>query len=125
MVSCAVRSALQIPKDENLMINRRELLGITAGASATLLTPELLRAQRQQSGKLIQRAKTWGQFFLKYVVSHPAVIAVRAGTSKATHMLDNLGRGIGRLQNEAMRERMAKLVDAWPPAPGRGRGAGA
>jgi predicted aldo/keto reductase-like oxidoreductase len=27
-------------------------------------------------------AKTWGQFFLKYVVSHPAVTVVRAGTSQ-------------------------------------------
>jgi aryl-alcohol dehydrogenase-like predicted oxidoreductase len=67
-------------------------------------------------------ATTWGQFFLKYVVSHPAVTAVRAGTTKATHMLDNIGGGIGRLPNEAMRRRMAELADRWPPPPGRGRG---
>lgn len=63
-------------------------------------------------------AKTWAQFFLKYIVSHPAVTAVRPGTTKATHMLDNIGGGIGRLPNEATRKRMAELVDAWPkPAP--------
>ena len=63
-------------------------------------------------------AKTWAQFFLKYVISHPAVTAVRPGTTKATHMLDNIGGGIGRLPNEATRKRMAELVDAWPkPAP--------
>src|SRR5689334_664855 len=38
------------------MINRREFLGITAGAGTMLLTPELTRALRQQSGKVIQRA---------------------------------------------------------------------
>src|SRR4051812_36251104 len=39
------------------MINRREFLGITAGAGAALgLTPDLLRAFQQSSGKLIQRA---------------------------------------------------------------------
>jgi aryl-alcohol dehydrogenase-like predicted oxidoreductase len=61
-------------------------------------------------------AKTWGQFLLKYLVSHPAVTAVRAGTTKATHMLDNIGGGIGRLPNEATRKRMAALIDALPPA---------
>jgi aryl-alcohol dehydrogenase-like predicted oxidoreductase len=59
-------------------------------------------------------AKTWSQFFLKYVISHPAVIVARTGTTKAVHMLDNLGGGIGRLPNEAMRKRMARLVDSLP-----------
>jgi aryl-alcohol dehydrogenase-like predicted oxidoreductase len=62
-------------------------------------------------------AKTWAQFFLKYVVSHPAVTVVRAGTEKATHMLDNIGGGSGRLPNEATRKRMAQLVDSLPEAP--------
>jgi aryl-alcohol dehydrogenase-like predicted oxidoreductase len=62
-------------------------------------------------------AKTWAQFFLKYVVSHPAITVVRAGTEKATHMLDNIGGGSGRLPNEATRKRMAQLVDAFPQAP--------
>ena len=62
-------------------------------------------------------AKTWAQFFLKYVISHPAVTVARVGTTKAHHMLDNLGGGIGRLPNEATRKRMAELVDALPPLP--------
>jgi len=62
-------------------------------------------------------AKTWAQFFLKYVVSHPAVTVVRTGTTKAEHMLDNIGGGIGRLPDEAMRKRMAELVDTFPPTP--------
>ena len=62
-------------------------------------------------------AKTWAQFFLKYVVSHPAVTVVRTGTTQAKHMLDNIGGGIGRLPDEAARKRMAELVDALPPTP--------
>ena len=65
-------------------------------------------------------AKTWAQFFLKYVVSHPAVTVVRTGTTKAAHMLDNIGGGIGRLPNEATRKRMAELVDSLPPTPPAG-----
>ena len=62
-------------------------------------------------------AKTWAQFSLKYVLSHPAVIVARTGTTQAAHMLENIGGGIGRLPNEAMRKRMAAFVDALPPTP--------
>ena len=62
-------------------------------------------------------AKTWPQFLLKYVLGHPAVIVAREGTTNAAHMLDNIAGGIGRLPNEAMRKRMAELVDSFPPTP--------
>jgi aryl-alcohol dehydrogenase-like predicted oxidoreductase len=61
-------------------------------------------------------ARTWAQFFLKYVISHPAVTVARVGTTKAHHMLDNIGGGIGRLPDEATRRRMAELIDSLPPA---------
>jgi aryl-alcohol dehydrogenase-like predicted oxidoreductase len=59
-------------------------------------------------------AKTWAQFFLKFVVSHPAVTLVRAGTNNPAHMVENIGGGIGRLPNEATRKRMADLAATWP-----------
>lgn len=59
-------------------------------------------------------ARTWAQFFLKFVVSHPAVSVVRAGTTQAKHMLENIGGGIGRVPDQAMRKRMTTLVDALP-----------
>jgi len=37
------------------------------------------------------------------------------GTTKASHMLDNMGGGIGRLPDEATRKRMAAFIDALPP----------
>jgi aryl-alcohol dehydrogenase-like predicted oxidoreductase len=61
-------------------------------------------------------AKTWAQFFLKYVVSHPAVTVVTPATSQPRNMLDNLAGGSGRLPNEAMRRRMAEFIDALPAA---------
>ena len=68
-------------------------------------------------------AGTWAQFFLKYVISHPAVTVVRTGTSQARHMLDNIGGGSGRLPNQATRKRMAELVDSWPQAGTAGQAA--
>jgi aryl-alcohol dehydrogenase-like predicted oxidoreductase len=66
-------------------------------------------------------ATTWAQFFIKYVLSNPAVTAVTPATSQARHMIDNIGGGIGRLPDDAMRQRMIELVDALPPAPPRQR----
>jgi aryl-alcohol dehydrogenase-like predicted oxidoreductase len=63
-------------------------------------------------------AKTWAQFFGKYVISHPAITVARIGTTKPQHMLDNMASGVGRLPNEATRKRMAALIDSFPaPVP--------
>jgi len=59
-------------------------------------------------------ARSWAQFFLKFVASHPAVTAVTPSTSKAVHMADNMGGALGRLPDAAMRKRMIELVDALP-----------
>lgn len=61
-------------------------------------------------------ASTWAQFFLKFLVGHPAVTAVTPATSKAANMIDNIGGGIGRLPDAATRQKMAALIDALPPA---------
>jgi len=62
-------------------------------------------------------AKSWAQFFLKYVLSHPAITVARVGTTKPHHMLDNIGGGIGKLPDEATRKRMAAFIDSMPPLP--------
>ena len=51
-------------------------------------------------------AATWAQFFLKWIVSHPAVTCAIPGTGKPEHLLDNLGGGTGALPDAAMRRRM-------------------
>lgn len=55
--------------------------------------------------------KSWGQFFLKYILSHPAVTCVIPATSKPHHLTDNMTAGIGRLPDAAMRRRMIAHMD--------------
>ena len=55
-------------------------------------------------------AKTWAQFFLKFILGHPAVTAVIPGTDKPEYMLDNLQAGRGPLPDAAMRRR---IVQYW------------
>jgi len=51
---------------------------------------------------------SWAQFFLKFVVSHPAVTCAIPATSNPRHAADNMGAGFGRLPDKATRERMAE-----------------
>lgn len=57
-------------------------------------------------------ARSWAQFFLKFVLSHPAVTVVTPATSKGKHMIDNMGAAYGRLPDAAMRERMIEHIAA-------------
>jgi aryl-alcohol dehydrogenase-like predicted oxidoreductase len=54
---------------------------------------------------------SWGQFFLKYIVSHPAVTCAIPGTAKVEHLIDNLGAARGRLPDPTMRRRMESFID--------------
>src|SRR5690606_40738955 len=51
-------------------------------------------------------ARSWAQFVLKFVVAHPAVTAATPATSRARHMVDNMGAAYGELPDEATRRRM-------------------
>ena len=55
---------------------------------------------------------SWAQYFLKWIVGHPAVTCTIPGTGRPEHMADNLAAGIGRLPDEAMRKRMAGHFDS-------------
>ena len=55
--------------------------------------------------------KTWGQFFLKFILSNTAVTCVIPGTSKPHHMADNLGAAFGRLPDEKQRLDMIRFVE--------------
>ena len=77
-----------------------------------------------QRGKLFHRVKgkalpewskefdcrSWGQFFLKFIISHPAVTCVIPATSKVHHMQDNMSAGFGRLPAQSLRKRMLSYV---------------
>ncbi len=55
---------------------------------------------------------SWAQFFLKYLLGHPAVTCVIPGTRRVMHLKDNMLAGVGRLPDAALRKRMAQLLDA-------------
>ena len=59
-------------------------------------------------------AETWAQFFLKFAAAHADVTTVTPATSKAHHMLDNMGAGMGRLPDAAEQQRMIDFIDALP-----------
>jgi diketogulonate reductase-like aldo/keto reductase len=56
--------------------------------------------------------RSWGQFFLKYIISHPAVTCVIPATGKPQHLIDNMGAGVGKLPDEAARKKMAAFMDS-------------
>jgi diketogulonate reductase-like aldo/keto reductase len=56
--------------------------------------------------------KSWAQYFLKWIVSHPAVTCAIPGTGRPDHMKDNLGAGQGPMPDEKTRRRMAEHFDA-------------
>ncbi|HSG58225.1 MAG TPA: aldo/keto reductase [Woeseiaceae bacterium] len=55
-------------------------------------------------------ASSWGQFFLKFIISHPAVTCVIPATSKLHHMRDNLEAGFGPLPDPGIRKRMVEFI---------------
>ncbi len=77
------------------------------------------------SGSLFQRVRgralpewaaefdctSWAQFFLKFILGHPAVHCPLPATSKPDHVADNLRAGFGRLPDEKQRARMARALE--------------
>lgn len=76
-----------------------------------------------QMGKLFKKSKgkqlpdlapeldctSWGQFYLKFVIAHPAVTCLIPATAKAKHMRDNMGAGFGAVPSARQREQMLSI----------------
>jgi aryl-alcohol dehydrogenase-like predicted oxidoreductase len=60
--------------------------------------------------------ESWAQYFLKFAAAHPDVTTVTPATSKAHHMLDNIGAAFGRLPDTDEQRRMIEFIDALPEA---------
>jgi aryl-alcohol dehydrogenase-like predicted oxidoreductase len=56
--------------------------------------------------------QSWGQYFLKWIVSHPAVTCAIPGTGKPEHIRDNVAAGFGILPDPATRKKMAQYFDS-------------
>ena len=55
----------------------------------------------------------WAQVLLKFIVSHPAVTCAIPATTRADHVLENIGASYGRLPDGAMRKRIIAQVEAF------------
>jgi predicted aldo/keto reductase-like oxidoreductase len=56
--------------------------------------------------------ESWGQFMLKYVLSHPAVTCTIPGMTKARHVEDNMMAATGRMPNADQRRAQESFFDA-------------
>ncbi len=56
--------------------------------------------------------RSWAQFFLKWIIAHPAVTCTIPATDKPGHLEDNMQGGIGRLPDTKMRQRMAAIASS-------------
>ncbi len=100
----ADRRILPLAEDSGIavLINRPFVEGRVFRAVGNLSLPEW-------AGEF---AESWGQLFLKFIISQPAVTCVIPGTSKLHHMADNLDAGFGRLPDESARLRIAEYFDS-------------
>jgi diketogulonate reductase-like aldo/keto reductase len=87
-------------------------LGIAVLINRPFMSGRLFRAvaDRELPDWARDFADSWGRFFLKFIVSHPAVTCAIPATSKPQHMADNLGAGFGAMPDAATRRRMLSFV---------------
>jgi diketogulonate reductase-like aldo/keto reductase len=99
----------------------RRLLPLAAERGLAVLVNRPFR--RKQLFRLFERhplpewageidCANWAQFFLKFIVSHPAVTCAIPATSRVDHMEENMGALYGRLPEQPMRERMVRYVES-------------
>ena len=53
---------------------------------------------------------SWAQFFLKFILAHPAVTCAIPATRNPDYLVDNMGAALGRLPDAAMRRRMVQYM---------------
>lgn len=58
------------------------------------------------------QCENWAQFFLKFIVSHPAVTCAIPATSQVKHMKQNMQALNGDLPDQAMRSAMIKYFES-------------
>ena len=56
--------------------------------------------------------ESWAQYFLKFLIGHPAVTVAIPSTSKPANMRDNMGAAMGRLPDENTRKRMVEYFES-------------
>jgi diketogulonate reductase-like aldo/keto reductase len=83
----------------NRPYQRGELFGKSRGHALPALAGEL-------------DCNSWGQFYLKFILGHPAVTCVIPATSKIHHVQDNMQANFGRVPDAAQREEMLRIFES-------------
>jgi diketogulonate reductase-like aldo/keto reductase len=73
---------------------------------------ERVRAKQLPNWAAEFDCRSWAQFFLKWIVAHPAVTCVIPATNNPRHMEDNMAAGLGRLPDTKMRQRMLEIASS-------------
>jgi diketogulonate reductase-like aldo/keto reductase len=101
----AEEALLPLAQDRGIatMINRPYQLGALFGKSRDHALPDL-------AGEL--DCSSWGQFYLKFILGHPAVTCIIPATAKANHMADNMLANFGRVPDRVQREEMLRIFES-------------
>ena len=99
---------------ENRLLPAAADLGVAVLINRPFVAGRLFRAvgDRPLPDWAAEFAASWGQFFLKFIVSHPAVTCAIPATSKLRHMVDNAGAGHGPMPDAATRKRMVEFIES-------------
>jgi diketogulonate reductase-like aldo/keto reductase len=106
-----INYSLDEPESERAILPLAQELGVAVMVNRPFATGGMFRRTR---GKALPAwaaelgIQTWAQYFLKWIVAHPAVTCAIAATSKPAHMRDNLSAGFGALPDATQRRRMAE-----------------
>jgi diketogulonate reductase-like aldo/keto reductase len=108
-------SPFETDADERILPMARDL-GVAVTINRPFMNGEYFRIVRGQAlpdWAADFDCESWAQFSLKFILSHPAVNCVLTETANPVHARDNLGAGLGALPDEAMRQKMVKLLRSF------------
>ena len=101
----AEKSLLRTAQDKGVAVIINEPLD--KGALFSLVKNKSLPVWAAEYGM-----KSWGEFFLKYIITHPAVTCIVPATSDTKHVEDNIRAGFGMFPDETRRKKMVDFISA-------------
>jgi diketogulonate reductase-like aldo/keto reductase len=109
-----INYSLDEPESGRRILPLAQELGVAVMVNRPFATGSMFRRTR---GKPLPPWATelgiesWAQYFLKWIVSHPAVTCAIPATSKPAHMRDNAGAGMGAMPDAETRRKMSQYYD--------------
>ncbi|MDQ2638973.1 MAG: aldo/keto reductase [Pseudomonadota bacterium] len=106
----AADSVLPLAQEQGLGV----LINVPFGGRGRTLFPRVQNVAVPDWAKQELDIGSWAQFFLKYIVSQPAVTVAIPGTTTMAYLQDNQAAGRGRLPTAAQRKKMEEFWDGLP-----------